>query len=102
MNNDDAAMPVFISIKGTPQQMREEIANAIEHPHQLSVTFQGSEEAVHGTMTSLHPGQGAQETKVRVTLASGDRIIIYVPCSDESATITAHTFASKIPSNPSS
>jgi len=99
MNNTDAAMPALRTVKGTPQEMRETVAKALTHPHLLSFTYLDSKEVACGRITAVQLGQDKQETEVRVTLSSGDRIIIYIPCRSESATVTSYTFSFGTPEN---
>jgi len=92
MDNTDAALPAYNKVEGTPEQMHEKIARAIPHPHDLSLTYVDSQQEVAGHLTHLQLGQGDKETKARITLSDGTRILIYVPCDGISSDIIAFSF----------
>lgn len=92
MNTSDTAMPVFVQIEGTPQQIRELVAQAIHHDYNIKFTFHDSQEVVEGRITYLNPRIDNKDTKIHVTLTSGNRIIVYVPPHNELATVSAYVF----------
>lgn len=92
MNTSDTAMPVFVQIEGTPQQIRELVAQAILHDYKIKFTFHDSQEVVEGRITYLNPRIDNNDTKIHVKLTNGSRMIVYVPPHDESATVSAYVF----------